>query len=506
MTESSPEKPKRSLRREAASGVAWSTLQTIGMRIISLAVFLVLARLLSPHQFGLVSLAAVFVSLLEVFVEQGFSQAIIQRKVLEPGHLDTAFWSCLGMGIALSVVAFALAGPTASLLGEPHLAPILRGLSPTLALTGLASVAEAILRRELRFRSLAARTMFGAAAGGVVGVTAAVAGLGAWALVYQLLATAIAQTIVIWIAVPWRPGREVRWDRFKDLFGFGVNVVGINLLNFLNRQSDDLLIAGVLGTTALGYYTVAYRILLMLTEVMTRTIDAVTLPTFSRIQDDLARVGRAYLMATRISSAIATPVFLALAALAPEVIPVVFGAKWEPSVEVMQILAFIGLLHAAIYFSGSVLLSIGKPRQALLISVANATTNVIGFAIAAHWGIAAVAAAYVIRGYLLSPLPVYLVKRAVGFAWWDYLKLVLVPVGCGALMVAAIVIARPLLEPYLGEVPRLIVLSAMAPVVYFVALRVLAGRYVQTAASYVAPASPALSRMLLWSPLAGSKA
>jgi O-antigen/teichoic acid export membrane protein len=485
------------------SGVAWATVQTIGTRLISVSVFLVLARLLAPDAFGLVSLAAVFVTLLQVFVEGGFGQAIIQRDDLLSGHLDSAFWSCAAMGLVMTLVAFFGAGPLSELLGEPKLTPILQGLSPCLLLAGLASTAESILRRQLAFKKLALRTMFGAAAGGTVGVAAAIAGLGAWSLVLQVLVQSVVEVIVLWVAVSWRPGLEVSWLHFRQLFGFSVNVVGIELLNFLNRQSDNLLIAAVLGIRALGYYSVAYRILLMLTEVMTQTINAVTLPTFSRVQKDIPRLRSAYLMATRISTTVAMPVFLAMAALAPEIVHVVFGAKWDPSVPVMRILAFIGILHASIYFSGNVLLAIGRGRQALFISVVNAISNVVAFAIAVHWGIAAVAAAYVIRGYLLSPLPVYLVKRVLHFRWRDYLRLVLVPCGCAAAMVVAVLALGVVLEPFLDDLGRLLVLGLVSPLVYWVAMRVFAGHYVSQAANYVAPASPRLSRLIMWKPSLG---
>jgi PST family polysaccharide transporter len=411
------------------------------------------------------------------------------------------------MGFVMTIVAFLAAGPIAEVMGEPKLTPILQALSPSLAITGLASTAEAILKRDLAFKSLAARTMFGATAGGTVGVIAAFNGLEAWSLVLQLLVQAVVQAIVIWVAVEWRPGLNVSWLRFKELFGFSINVIGMNLLNFLNRQSDDLLIAAVLGTKALGYYSVAYRILLMLTEVMTRTIDAVTLPTFARVQDSIDRLRGAYLMATRFSSTIATPIFLALAALAPLVIPVVFGAKWEQSVPVMQILAFIGTLHAAIFFSGNVLLAIGQPRKALFITAVNAVSNVAAFAVAAHWGITAVAAAYVIRGYILAPLPIWFVKRALHFSWGNYLRVTLVPFGCATIMVLCILALRPVFMPVLGEVGTLLVLGAVAPVIYWTAMRTFADRYVAHASNYLASASPRLSRLLMWTPsIGGSRA
>lgn len=491
-----------SLREHAARGVAWSTIQVIGTRVVSVGVFLVLARLLTPTAFGLVSLAAVFVSFMEVFVEQGFGEAIIQRGKLLPGHLDSAFWACAALGIVTTLIGLAVAGPLARLMGEPALGPILRALSPTLAITGLVSTAEAILRRELQFGSLAVRTMIGALVGGMAGMVAAFAGMGAWSLVIQALTQSIVGAAVIWLAVPWRPGFNTSWGRLRELLDFSSSVLGMNLLNFFNRQADNLLIAAVLGTTALGYYSVAYRILLMLTEIMARAINSVTLPTFSRIQDDTARLKGGYLMATRISATISTPIFLGLAALAPEVIPVVFGSKWDAAVPVMQILAFIGLLHACIYFSSSVLLSMGMPRKALLISVANAVTNVTAFAIAVHWGIVAVAAAYVIRGYLLAPLPLMLVKHELHFGWREFLELPLVPIGCSAIMVGTIIALRPALELFAGDALRLLLLVLAGAPLYCLSMRTLASRYLSRAADYIAPAAPRLSRLLMWTPYA----
>lgn len=492
--------PGRSLRQRAFSGIAWSAVQTAGTRLISISVFLVLARLLSPQAFGLVSLAAIFVALMQVFVEGGFGQAIIQREELLDGHLDSAFWSSAAIGTGACLILLAAASPLSDLLGEPHLAPVLRAMSPCLVLVGFVSTAEAVLRRELAFKQLALRTMFGAVAGGAVGVGAAIAGLGVWSLVLQVVVSSAVELVVVWLAVPWRPGLQVSWAHFRELFSFSVNVVGMELLNFLNRQSDDLLIAAYLGTRALGYYSVAYRILLMLTEVMTRTINSVTLPTFSRVQKDIPRLRNAYLMATRLSTTIAMPVYLSMAALAPEIVHVAFGPQWGPSVPVMRVLAFIGILHASVYFSGSVLLAIGKGRQALVFSIVNALSNVVAFAIAVHWGIVAVAAAYVIRGYLLGPIPVYLVKRQLGFRGWEYVRLALVPAGCAAILVAILLAVNAALTPLVGDLGRLLVCGLIAPGVYWLALRVLASDFLGQAASYVAPVSPRISRLIMWGP------
>jgi PST family polysaccharide transporter len=488
------------LREHAVQGVKWSTVQILGARLMTLLVFIVLAHLLEPTAFGLVSLASVFVALMQVFIDQGFSQAIVQRQAIEPGHLDSAFWSSVSLSFLLTAAAFLAAGPIAALMGEPALEPILRWLSLSLVVSALGSTPEAILRRNLAFRSLAIRQLLAAAAGGVVGVTVAALGYGVWALVAQLLVQSAVGSLVLWIAVPWRPGLDVSWAHFKDLFSFGSNIVAMNMVNFLNRRSDDLMIGAVLGTEALGYYSVGYRILLLLTDVMTRTIESVAFPLFARIQGDVERLRRGFLMATQISAAIATPVFLGVAALAPQLISVAFGPGWEPAIPVMQVLALIGVLHASLFFNSTVLVATGRPRQALLVTTVNAVSNVIAFAVAVQWGIVAVAAAYVIRGYLLSPLPVLLVKRVIDFSLSEYVSRFAIPFGSAGLMVAVMLALREALAPRVADAVVIVPVAAVGTLTYLLAMRFAAARFTHEMTAYLSSASPALARLLSWRP------
>jgi PST family polysaccharide transporter len=488
--------PVEPLRKSAAKGIGWTTLQALGSRLIATAVFVALARMLEPSAFGLVSLAYVFVSLLQVFVDQGFGQAIIQRPKLEPGHLSSAFWGCLGIGATLTALSVACAQPVADLLGQSDLAPVLRALSFSLIFAALSSVPEAILRRNLMFQSVAMRQIAGAAAGGAVGVAAAASGFGVWSLVAQLLVQGAVGTVVLWLAVPWRPGLDVSWDHLRELIGFGSNIVGLNLMSFLNRQSDDFLIGVTLGVEALGYYTVAYRLLLLLTDVMIRTIDSVTLPTFARVQGELVRLRRAYLMATRLSAAVATPVFIGMAALAPELIELAFGPKWAPAVPVMQVLAFIGVLHANTFFNSSVLIAIGEPRKALAVGVINTVSNVVAFAIAVQWGIVAVALAYVIRGYLLWPISILMVRHFLHFSVRGYLRLFLVPLACSLAMGGFLLVAKAPLGSLLGGFALLVSLTLLGAILYAALMQLLAHRYVRELTDFVGPAVPPLAKAM----------
>jgi PST family polysaccharide transporter len=476
-------------------GIGWSILRTLGSRGMSTVVFIVLARLLDPTAFGLVALGSVFVALMQVFVDQGFSQALIQRHDLEAAHLHSAFWASLATGALAAGVGIAGADFVSQLLGEPRLAPVLRVLSLGLLLSGISSIPEAILTRRLAFRSLAIRKLLATAAGGVAGVVAAIAGLGVWSLVTQILVQGAVGAVVLWTTVSWRPRLRFSPRHFWEIFSFGLNVVLVTLLNFLNRRADDLLIGAFLGARALGVYSIAYRLLLLLTDVLTRTIDAVAFPLFARVQTQPERMTRGYLMATQVSTTVAAPVFLAMAALAPDVIPLAFGAQWQAATTVMQILSFIGVLHSSLFFNNTVLLAAGHARRVVGLTAVNAFSNVVAFAIAVHWGIAAVAAAYVILGYLLSPLPVLMARRVVRFDLRDYGRRIAVPFLSGGVMVAAIALFRATLGSQLEPVLSVCASVAIGAVVYPLTLWLASPRFARELWSYVAPGVPGVRRL-----------
>lgn len=438
------EVPPEDLRQSAATGVFWSAVQTWGSQLISLVVFVVLARLLAPVDFGLVALATVYLAFVQIFLDQGFADAIVQREKLEKAHLDTAFWATIGIALVLLAIAFATAGLIAGLFSEDELAPVIRWLSLTFVVGALASVQQAILRRALLFKRLAVRSLIATVCGGIAGLTLAASGFGVWSLVGQQLVGGFAGVVVLWAASPWRPGRALSRRHFRELWSFGINIVGMNFLNFFNRRSDDLLIGYFLGPVALGFYTVGYRMLRIVTKVVANTMTQVAFPTFSRLQTQPDRMRRAFYSATQLTSLIAFPAFIALAVLAPEFVETVYGEQWAPSATIMQILAFIGILHASYYFNRSVILGAGRPTWALALATITAVANVVAFSIAVHWGIVAVAIAYVARAYLFSPLPLIVVHRIIGLDVRAYLGQFAVPLAGSLVMAAVMLGAREL--------------------------------------------------------------
>ena len=449
------------LGRAAVRGLAWTMLRSVSSRVVGSLVFVVLARLLDPRSFGLVALASVFVVLLSLIVESGFGEAVIQRKELNHGDLDTAFWVSNAIGLGLALLMAGAGGPLSALLHQPELAPILRALSPMFILAALASVPQALLRRDLQFRELAVRGFVATVAGGAVGVAMALAGLGVWSLVGQILANVVVGTTVLWLACRWRPGRAVSRSSFVELFRFGANVLGERVAYFTSRRSDDFLIGLVLGPVALGLYTAAYRILLLLTEVMIWTVEGVAFPLFSRLQQDAERTRRAFYAVTQLSSAVATPAFLGLAFLAPELTRAVFGPRWAAAIPVMRILALIGIPHSVTHWHKTVINAAGRPNLSLRLALLTGAVNVVGFAVAVRWGILAVATSYVVCGYLLAPVSVWFVTRVLDVDVKAYLRLFVAPVTSGLVMVGALVAAKAAL---VGQVTGVALLVAMLPV------------------------------------------
>ncbi|HJZ06162.1 MAG TPA: lipopolysaccharide biosynthesis protein [Patescibacteria group bacterium] len=460
------------LRQNAVIGVFWSGIQLWGGRVISFVVFAFLSRLLTPEDFGLVAMASLFLAIVQTFQDQGFGDAIVQRDEIQPEHLDTAFWTNLLISGILTLLSIAASSMIAGLFHQSELTPIIQWLSLIFVFTGLSSTQQAILRRQLAFKKLAGRSLIATLAGGVIGVALAYLGYGVWSLVAQSLVSGGIGVIVLWSVSRWRPGFRYSRKHFKDLFLFGINIIVIDFLNFLNRHTDDLLIGYFLGPTMLGYYTVAYRLLRMMTELLTSVINAVALPTFSRLQKEPERLRRAFYQAVHYTSLISFPAFIGVAIVAPELIVTLFGPQWMLSIPVMRILAFIGILHSVFYFHKSLVIALGKPSWSLGMTFLNAVSNVIAFSITVQWGIVAVAAAYVIRGYLLSPLEIWVVRKLAQINIKTYFRQFIVPV-VGSMAIAAVILGlKFILVGVLGMHLQLAIYVLSGGIIYLLILQV----------------------------------
>lgn len=460
------------LQRKAVQGVAWNAAGEWGRVLVAFLVFAALAHLLQPRAFGLVALGLALVGVAKLLTEQGLVDALIQRDDPEPGHHDTVFWTLLLAGALLAALV-ALAAPLlATLLRDEALAPVLRWLAPLFVLHALVAVQEAVLKRELDFRSLALRNMAGVVVGGGVALGLALGGYGVWALVAQQLAIGTTDALVLWGASPWRPGLRASTRHLRELWSFGAPVTLTNLLGYAREKSDDLIIGAVLGATALGYYVVAYRVLEALRDLLTGVVGKVAFPAMSRLQGDPAAVRTAYLDTVSWTSLAALPAFLGALAVAPTLLPVVYGATWTPSVPIVQVLLLAGLAYVTLW-PRPALLAMGKPRWELAVAALEAALTVTAFLVAVRWGLVAVAAGFVLSRLLTAPVVLGMLHRLTGLTPRD-LAARLAPSLLASVPMALIVHAVGLRLPTLPGAAHLTVQVALGVALYAVLLRVVA--------------------------------
>lgn len=408
-------------REHAAKAVGWAAIQAWSSRIVSLAVFIILARLLEPKDFGLVAMALIFVNLVQVLLDQSLGAAIIQRAELSDDLLHTAFWINILLGIVLLIVVAAMAGPIAVLMKEPTLSIYIRWLAVTFVFGALGSVHQAILTRRFGFKALAMRSMVATLLSGVVAVSLAWQGYGVWSLVIQNIIFAALSAVLVWVGCDWRPQFRFVWQHALQLWHFAVHTVAARIMDFFNSRILDLLVGYFFGPVLLGLYAVGYRLVMVLNQMTTQVTSQVSLSTFSRLQHEPVRLQRAFYEATQLTSLVAFPVFFGMGLLADSVVTVVFGAKWALAVPYLQILAFQGALFSVTYFFGTVLLALGKPSWWLALTVIDLVVRTFAVLMAIQYGALAVVAAYTIGAYATMPIGFILVQRLLGISLREYL-------------------------------------------------------------------------------------
>lgn len=431
-----------SIGKKTVIGFFWSVIEGWGSQAISLIVFFLLARLLSPEAFGLVAMANVFLAFMNVFLDQGFAQALIQRQKLDPEHLDTAFWTNLAIGIILAGLGITGAEIVARWFNQPQLVPILRCLCTLFVITSLSNIHKALLEREFAFKAIARRTLLGLVCGGITGILMALSGFGVWSLVAYQIVNEFMGTLVLWHASSWKPRLVFSKVHFDQLFSFGISLLALQFVNFFNNRGNDFLIGAFLGAEALGYYAIALSIMKAVQQLLMKPANQVALPTFSRLQEDLGKFRNVFYKATQLTGLISFPIFLGLFLLTPELIVILFGEQWRPAIAITQVLCFSGLIQAISSFKGQILVAMGKPEWRLWQSLLSIILSLIGFAIAFQWGIVAIAAAYTIRRYIVFPIGQWAIYLLIHISWRVYLLQFLLPIAASSVMLISMYLTK----------------------------------------------------------------
>lgn len=429
-----PQGATRGLAYAGTRGAAWQGLSYLVGKAMVLLTTVILARLLTPEDFGLVGLALVFVTYVEVATDLGVAQALV---VLPAGRRrnDTALLISVGSSALLVAAAMMAAPAVARFFGRPEVAGMLRVLALSLLLTAMAQVPDALLRRSLRFRSRVVTLVGRALAQGAVSVGLALSGAGPWAIVGGYLAGTAAYAVLSWILAGYRPGTGFwRVDRgeARALLAFGAPAAANGVVLSLVFDVDYLFVGKVLGAAALGHYTLAYRLPELAIINVFFILSVVAFPLFARAREDRTRLRRGYLTAVRLQSVYGLGAGVGLAVVAPMVVHVLFGAGWEPAVAPMQALALYAAFRSLGIGPVDLLKAEGRPGLAFWLSLVRLAAVVGALALAVRSGIAAVAWAQAAVALALALLMQGVAFRVLGIGLRRLLPTVWPAVACAA--------------------------------------------------------------------------
>jgi PST family polysaccharide transporter len=376
--------------RSVRGGLLTLTSQGAQFVIQSIAT-VVLARLLTPADFGLVAMVVAVTGLAVAFADLGLSEATIQRQEISHEQVSTLFWINVAIGLTLMLVTVALAPALAWFYREPRLKGIACLVSFTFLINGLRVQHEALLKRQMRFSSLAIRDVFSLALGVCIAITMALRGAGYWAIAVLSVSATFCQMALSWLMVRWIPGLPRRNAKVGSLIVFGGNVAVSAVIMTLNRSADNVLIGWHWGAGPLGLYSRAYNLLMLPVRQVSAPARSVTVPAFSRIQGDPERFARYYLRTANLIMWIATPILGFLFVAAQPVIVLVLGHQWREAAPVFQILAFSALVHLLLESAIWLFVSQGQSGRLLKVLLIISPIIVGSYAIGLPFGIKGVA-------------------------------------------------------------------------------------------------------------------
>lgn len=396
----------------AAAGVVWLTIQKWAIRIFSFATIAVLTRLLTPADFGTVAAASTVLPFFFLLADLGFAAYIVQVDRTDRRMLSTAFWFSMTAGLLLCGCLFLISPLLGVIFAASGVVPVLQVLSLWVVVTAIGSVPIALLRRDMRFRAIAAQGAAAAIVAQIVAIIMAFSGFGVWALVAQSLVAAVVATALAWWTVKWHPRGEFSRVDFVRMARFGGQVLGVEFVAMLRAWGEAAVISTTLGLTALGYMSIAQRLVQIVQDLTGSAIVPVTNVAFAKIRDSASRLRDAYLRALKVTYAALALPLTAVAVAAPLMIPILFGRGWEQSHQIAQVLALAGTLSVGAWLDHGLFYGLGRPGAwfvyALVIDILTFATTVF----TVRWGLVGVAIGFLCVATLATIVRWFLVARA----------------------------------------------------------------------------------------------
>ena len=477
-----------SLKARFAASSFWMVSGTAANNLSGFVIFAILARLLRPADIGLVALAMIYMEFSRIVSAGGLVESLIRRPDWDDRVASTAFWGSIGLGTALALATVLVAFVLTPWL-MPGLAMVLTVLALGFVTDAARIVPEAKLRREFRYRDLAARNFAASVLGGVVGIALAFTGFGVWSLVAQRIGASLTHAVLSGVASGWAPRLHFSSAEFRPLVSFGAPLVVAQLASFANSRISELALGLIAGPAAVAYFRAGRRGLDLLVQSTIQPMHAAALSAMARL-DGRPAVAAAYGRLTGACALAAAPAFFGAAAIAPDFVRLCFGPQWDPSGEVMALLALVVGAATLRYFVPPAMIAVGRSMDVLQINLVMVVANGLAALVTAPFGVGAVAAGQTAAGYLSLPNTLGRLRRGVGVDVPNVLRGIAAPMAAAAGMALLLVAVR---GAWLLDMPvawRLAILLPLGVVSYALLLLLFGRPYLRRTLAEIRPLLP----------------
>jgi PST family polysaccharide transporter len=456
-----------------ARHLSWTAISQVSRQVIQVALGVVLARLLTPEDFGLIGLTVVFTGFANLFSDLGLGAALVQRKDITDRDLNFVFWLNLLTGITLTIVTILCAPLIAQFYHEPRLIGITRllGICPVISSLGL--VPGSIMQKQFRFKALAITDLGSVIVSSVLACWAAAIGLGVMSLVIQAIAIQASAVCFRWAAAKWYPTFRLSFKSGRRLVPFGSGLLGSSLVNYWVRNGDNLLVGRFCGAVPLGLYSRSYTLMVLPVNQVNTVLSPVLFPALSLVQDSKAELRRVFLFANQAIAVIAFPLMLGLAVVTDDFVHVLWGDRWLGTVAIIRVLAIAGVGNAIGTTSGWIYMAVGRTDRMLWWTMASSPVYLLGFIAGLRWGAFGVAVGYAAAFYLVLWYPMWrMAGSLIDLSFRKIMTNLRGPFVCAAVMVAGIIALRWMLGSALHPAVRLLVSILTGACLYIGAIEI----------------------------------
>lgn len=430
-----------SLRKQMAYGALWSLVEKIGQQGLSFFIFMYLARVVGPEEFGLVTMCYIYTSFVYMIIF-GFVDGIVSLRIRDDVALSSLFWGIMCIGCLLGGFGIFLAGPYAAMIGDNRIALLFCWNSIVPLLLAFSAVPTMLVMASLNFRIYSIRTLVSTLSGGIVGITMAYHDFGAYALIGQQISHNIIMNLIIWPNCGWKPILVFDRAMFLNVLAPGIKMVGSSLVRFFDQQAPRLLIGFFLGPVSVGYFAFAVKFRQVLYDVLVHPMAVVVYPVFSKINENQKEQLELLHQIIVIAGSFVFPAIAGIIVMSDLFVPLFFGKDWVPAISVLQILLVSGSTLPFLILLRDVMRAHNKMADYLRVQVWLVIFTIGSTLVVAPYGLIALSYVLVVISLVSLPIFIYSIKKSTKLSLWRSFYRLWAPAFSSCVMVLFIIMFR----------------------------------------------------------------